>query len=489
MTDLLAATSAPTIGPEHRWASLRISAAARGAIRNALKTAPGWSEYRDQHACDLSGMSKGQLLYACERFDLDAEAIADRADRHASIETAQESQDSEEPPQQAVDEELRRTAEAARRLTAEIEARGFRTHDPEPAPAYNASNDTVHGHPAASLAQTDLAALALAQQLTALLQRPVTAPVDETAVRQIATEITAGIVGKAGEAICADYVRRIDESETRIAQKVHEITAELVRNLPVTRIEIAKPGEQAREVEGHKHPAFLTLARAAASRMGNGYAPNIWLAGPAGSGKTHAAHQLADALQRPFLHNGALSMAHELLGFIDAAGNYHRTAFRDAYENGGVYLFDEVDGSDNAALLALNAALANGHAQFPDGPIKRHPDCLIIATANTWGAGATAEYVGRAKIDAAFLSRFPVRIAWDYDAALEKALAGQFPAWAQRVQRAREKARAAGLKVLIDPRCTQAGAALLAAGFEPDEAASVTYLANLTPEQRRMIEG
>jgi cobaltochelatase CobS len=181
-------------------------------------------------------------------------------------------------------------------------------------------------------------------------------------------------------------------------------------------------------------------------------------------------------------------MPHELLGFIDAAGRYHRTPFREAFEHGGVYLFDEVDGSDNAALLALNAALANGRASFPDAQIERHKDCRIIATANTWGLGATADYVGRSKIDAAFLSRFPVRLPWDYDTALEVAISGNAD-FARRVQAARERARAAGLKVLIDPRATMAGAALIAAGLTHDEAASLTYLANLSPEQKKLVEG
>jgi hypothetical protein len=35
----------------------------------------------------------------------------------------------------------------------------------------------------------------------------------------------------------------------------------------------------------------------------------------------------------------------------------------------------------------------------------------------------------------------------------------------------------------------QAGAALIAAGFTSDEAADLTYLAGLSADQRRMIEG
>jgi 16S rRNA C1402 (ribose-2'-O) methylase RsmI len=54
---------------------------------------------------------------------------------------------------------------------------------------------------------------------------------------------------------------------------------------------------------------------------------------------------------------------------------------------------------------------------------------------------------------------------------------------------ARNRARAAGLKVLITPRASIAGAALIAAGFSQDKAAEYTYLANLSAEQRNMVEG
>jgi cobaltochelatase CobS len=174
-----------------------------------------------------------------------------------------------------------------------------------------------------------------------------------------------------------------------------------------------------------------------------------------------------------------------LLGFIDAAGNYHRTPFRDAYEHGGVYTFDEVDRSDPVALLAVNPHLANGVATFPDGQIKRHKDCLIICTANTWGNGANADYCGATKLDAAFLSRFPARLSWNIDKAFETSIAGN-EAWG--VQAARERALVAGLKVMIDVRTTLAGAALIAAGMSEKEAAEATYLANVMPGQRSMIE-
>lgn len=262
---------------------------------------------------------------------------------------------------------------------------------------------------------------------------------------------------------------------------------EAVSAIGTVRIELKQHNGEVKQIPGTHHPQFATLMRVLTARQANGFSPSVWIAGPAGSGKTYAAHTAAKTLDLAFHINGALGMAHELMGFIDAGGSYHTTPFRQAYEHGGVYLFDEVDGSDNSALLALNAALANSVCSFPDKAIERHPDCHIMAAANTWGIGATADYVGRAKIDAAFLSRFPVRLSWDYDQKLEQAICGN-PSFAKRVQAARRKARAAGIKVLIDPRASIAGAALIAAGMTEDEAAQLTYLANLNADQRRAVE-
>lgn len=278
--------------------------------------------------------------------------------------------------------------------------------------------------------------------------------------------------------------------EATVERIVTKKVAEALEGTALVRIELTRVDGSSWQSNGTQHPMFARLLRAVSARQVNGLAPNVWIAGPTGSGKTHAAEQCAKALGVTFYFNGALAMPHELLGFVDAAGNYHTTAFRQAFEHGGLYLFDEVDASDNAALLALNAALANGVCAFPDKPepVTRHKDFICIGAANTFGQGATAEFIGRAKIDAAFLSRFPVKFHWTYDIALEQAISGNVE-WAKRVQAARARAQAAGLKIVIDPRHTQAGAALIAAGASFDEAAEETYLAGLSVDQRNKVEG
>lgn len=290
----------------------------------------------------------------------------------------------------------------------------------------------------------------------------------EAAIRAIAESTTpkAPLLDEAKVAAIVD--KRIAETAT-------------VRHV----IELRNASGKAREITG-QHKTFPALLRAMSSRMANGFHPNIMLVGPTGSGKTHGAKAAADAMGLEFRTNGAITQDYQLIGYRDAHGHYHETALRQAFGSPAAYLFDEIDASDNSPLLCLSGALANGGFQFPDAFVERHPDSVIIAAGNTFGNGATADFVGRAKLDGAVRSRFPVRIVWDYDEELERAIAGN-EAWARRVQAARAKARQAGLKIIIDPRMTQAGAALIAAGMSPDEAAQMTYLADLTPDQRRMV--
>lgn len=349
-----------------------------------------------------------------------------------------------------------------------LEAAGieYRTHNNRTARAADAFCDSAPRAPKASSKMATEAA-----GVVDVSERTISTSIEKLA--RLMAELTVTTVD-------ANQVRDIVTAEIEKLDLKNSGTGRVVR------IEVTENALPVSKLKGHFHPSFDKLLRACTARGVNGFAPNVWLAGPAGSGKTYAAMSVAKALDIPFHFNGALAMPHELLGFVDAGGTYHRTPFREAYENGGVFLFDEVDGSDNAALLALNAALANGLSAFPDKTVKRHKDCIIIAAANTWGHGATAEYVGRSKIDAAFLSRFPVRIGWNYDEELERNISGNSE-FAARVQDARRKAAEKGLKILITPRHSEAGAALIAAGFTFKEAEEMTFLADLSRDQRLMI--
>ena len=324
-------------------------------------------------------------------------------------------------------------------------------------------DETANGTPLAAETSTPVAALA----------KP--APVAGGAMATLA----AAIQEIAGASVNREEVAAIVQEEINRAMAAR----------PAFTINLVKRDGVQVQLDGLHHPMFPTLLRVLSARDASGRVPNVWLAGGTATGKTTMAEKAAEALGLDFYMHGAMEMTHELMGFVDAGGTYRATQFVNCFVMGGVVLLDETDSWGNGCTLALNAALANGQMGLPDGTMaKRHPDCIVIAAGNTWGTGATADFIGRNKLDAAFLSRFPVKLHIDYDVALEQAFSGD-KAWAERVQAARARARAIGLKVIIDPRHSIAGAALIANGFTADEAAKLTYLAGLTPEQVKQVEG
>lgn len=189
---------------------------------------------------------------------------------------------------------------------------------------------------------------------------------------------------------------------------------------------------------------------------------NVYLHGPAGSGKTTAARQCANALGRKFYFAAKVESEYLLLGFRDAKGEAVRTPFREAYEHGGLFLLDELDASSPGAIVALNAALANGVCPFPDGAISRHADFMCIAAGNTTLSGSSRQYTGRNQLDAASVDRFAF-IEFGYDEVLERALASN-AVWCDYVQQVRKAVLARGLPKLVTPRATLDGCTLLAAG-------------------------
>ena len=146
---------------------------------------------------------------------------------------------------------------------------------------------------------------------------------------------------------------------------------------------------------------------------------NVALVGPAGTGKSFIAAQVAQKIGRSFHVNGAMLSKYDLIGFVDAAGTYHRTPAYDAFTTGGVHCFDELDASAPDAVVAFNGMTDDqSFYTFPNGQQQMHADYIAIACMNTFGNGATAQYVGRYKQDAAAMDRFvPVYI--DYDARVE----------------------------------------------------------------------
>ena len=213
-----------------------------------------------------------------------------------------------------------------------------------------------------------------------------------------------------------------------------------------------------------------------------GYGHSVFLAGPAGSGKTTAAFKAAEALGRPYHLMRAVMDPFELLGFIDANGKYQESPiYRWANEPGAVLIMDEIDRSNPKALIALNAVW-NGVVVFPTGQIEVPPENTIVATANTWGVGTDAEYVGSSRLDAATLNRFGTRLDWQYDEGLEIRIVvahGGDPEEARWCQSMRSRIGDRSLRIIWSPRDTVAHCNRVLAGKTRQESLHRSVLATL----------
>lgn len=260
----------------------------------------------------------------------------------------------------------------------------------------------------------------------------------------------------------------------------------------VTEIKIGD--HETRKLDGIQHHMFSKVLANIASGVPS------YLVGPAGTGKSTIAQNASQALGLEFRSKSCSSQSTEssLLGYMSATGDYVGTGFREAFEHGYVYLLDEVDNGNANILTVLNSALSNNFMAFPDGMVKRHENFVLIATANTFGHGATAEYVGRNPLDAAFLDRF-ASLTIGYDNEVEEAMlqsVGLEPTlatkWLKVVRQCRQNATDYGLRVVVSPRATVHGAKMLRHDgiYNFKEVVEATILKGAKPEvSSKVLQG
>lgn len=208
---------------------------------------------------------------------------------------------------------------------------------------------------------------------------------------------------------------------------------------------------------------------------------HVMMVGPAGTGKSTIASQCAEGLGVAYysISLSPMTPASQILGYMQAEGEYVRSLYREAYEHGGVFHFDEIDNAHPSVLAVVNASLANGSMAFPDGMVKRHPDFRCVASANTYGKGADRAYVGRQAIDAATLDRFTIETI-EIDEALEFGLCmatgleeSAVNDVLRYVRKLRANAEAKRMTVVLSPRASVGMCRLLEAGRSWTDAVEV----------------
>lgn len=250
-------------------------------------------------------------------------------------------------------------------------------------------------------------------------------------------------------------------------------------NLQTRQIEVTSD-KGTHKVDGVTCKEFETVLR-----LVNANIP-VYMFGPAGCGKNVIAKQVAKALGLDFYFSNAVTQEYKLAGFIDANGTFHETEFYKAFTKGGLFMLDELDASIPEVLINLNAALANGYYDFPNGRVDAHRDFRVIAAGNTCGTGATIEYTGRYQMDASSLDRFaPMQIS--YDENVEKAICNNDNEVLEFIHNLRKAQEKTGIKFVLGYRAIER-IATMSRMFDEEETLRLAIFNRLQIDELRILK-
>jgi len=297
-------------------------------------------------------------------------------------------------------------------------------------------------------------------------------PTLEELVRRLAREEAVDELDNARPELLAEVNRMLLKFQAETSPTTQQVTT--------TRIEVKTPTVQVTH-DGLFHEQFPTLLHNAAIGM------HTFLPGPPGSGKTHAAEQVAETLGwryveisfSPDLPESRIWGGRTPDGFIETPLLEGLRHAMDNPDSGLVALFDEMDAARASLLVGMNSAMANCRVTAPNGDrLKWGDNVVFIGAANTFGTGPTAEFAGRNKLDAATLDRFAY-IPWDTDPIMESSIVRSFlyddkaqvaDAWLDAWRTLRDNVKSYGLKTFVTMRGARNGARLIASGIDMHKA-------------------
>lgn len=215
--------------------------------------------------------------------------------------------------------------------------------------------------------------------------------------------------------------------------------------------------------------------------------------GPAGTGKTTIARQIAALTGKTCSVTACHEQADESLFLGRAVPNIatgietlRRSAMDASLTTGNLACIDEIDALPSGTAVCLNALIESQSYGVADGSQSViSPDAAIVATANTWGTGATAQYCGRNALDASTLDRF-VLVAVDYDQELEAKIAASLGSPHVATEFAAMRAKMGNMRRVLSTRGIAKECAAIAAGMSKAEARAAR-LAGWTPSELAQV--
>lgn len=241
--------------------------------------------------------------------------------------------------------------------------------------------------------------------------------------------------------ICDRVFKKL-ETTVPNEERIGALVQEIVKNKTTTTIIIEDRRKTPVEIKPLDEPAHKALPRVIGI-LNAGCSP--CLVGATGSGKTLGGFQYARLMGIPSYLVGCKQLTrmlspHELVGYMTADGHYVKGTWTNAIlgynyvpkdgqlhpdpdsvvDADALVVLDEMDNS-NENVIMYSKALPTGYIEMPYGRQRINRKLKVMATMNTWGQGATREYVGRCAQDAALLNEFCF-VEWNYDIEFEWAL-------------------------------------------------------------------
>jgi len=181
-------------------------------------------------------------------------------------------------------------------------------------------------------------------------------------------------------------------------------------------------------IEGFYFPEDTTRALA----LGLSLRQPTWLHGPSGCGKTALVEQIAARLGLPVwtisCHDrmepaDMLGQTELVEGKSGPVTRFVHGPIPQAMRHPGIILLDELDSVPTSIAFSLLTLLDRGRIQLAENKgelVQAHPDCWVVATGNTAGAGdETGMYAGVQSMSTALLDRFTMSIRASYPPAQE----------------------------------------------------------------------
>ena len=259
----------------------------------------------------------------------------------------------------------------------------------------------------------------------------------------------AGQLGVLGATINAAIDDKLKEFTPESPIDAEEIKALIEARLAEQTVVTVKLPTGKEVKAGRQHRCFPDMA------LFLGRKRNVWIYGPAGSGKTRGAIEFAKAAGMTYnlvpIHE-EMGAGHLLGRKNPIDGQWVPGVIQQTLLEGGLIILDEIDRARPGLPTAMNAVLEQRQLNVDGVMQDLHEDAVIVACGNRLH-GADGHYVASRRQDQSFVNRF-YTIEWSYDKSFELDLAGNDQSeWTLYVQAVRDKVADLGISSgVITPR-------------------------------------